>query len=191
MPEAATPAGAALEKLIRLLQNAHAGELAAGWAYRGHANSVRSDTERARIREIEADEWHHRELVAGMLRQLGARPRPARELTLHCIGKTIAFLCHVGGWFMPMYGAGRLERHNIVEYEDAAIYAAASGHQEMIDCLLTMAEVEWEHERYFRERIVGHGLLRLFPLWEAPPPKSSIRARHEVGEEAALVVGSA
>lgn len=49
----------------------------------------------------------------------------------------------------------------------------------MIDCLLTMAEVEWEHEKYFRERIVGHRLLRVLPLWEAPPPKEAIRANFE------------
>ena len=183
MTEAATPAGAALEKLVRLLQNAHAGELAAGWAYRGHATSVRSAAERVRIREIEADEWHHRELVAGLLRQLGAEPRPRRELALLCVGKTIGFLCHIGGWFIPMYGAGRLERSNIIEYEEAATCAAAGGHAEMIDCLLTMAEVEWEHERYFRERLAGHWLLRLLPLWEQPPDKSTIRERNAHPDE--------
>ena len=31
-------------------------------------------------------------------------------------------------------------------------------------------------ERYFRERILGHWLLRVFPLWSPPPPKESIRA---------------
>lgn len=41
-----------------------------------------------------------------------------------------------------MYGAGRLERGNIVEYEIAAKLAAECGHPEMIDCLLEMAEVE-------------------------------------------------
>jgi hypothetical protein len=97
------------------------------------------------------------------------------------IGKAIAAFCHVGGWFWPMWGAGRLERWNIVEYEDAAVYAAACGHPEMIDCLLTMAEVEWEHERFFRERVEDHWLLRVVPLWPVPPPKSEIRAKHNVG----------
>jgi hypothetical protein len=46
----------------------------------------------------------------------------------------------------------------------------------MLDCLLTMAEVEWEHERYFRERITGHWMLRIFPLWDPPPAKETIRA---------------
>ncbi len=166
----------AREKLIRQLQGACSGELAAGFAYRGHWRSVRDAAERERIRIIESEEWHHRDLVLGLLRELGAKPKRLREIVFRCIGRTLGALCHVSGWFIPMYGAGRLERHNIVEYEEAAVYAAQCGHPEMIDCLLTMAEVEWEHERYFRERIAGHVLLRVLPPWDAPPPKASIRA---------------
>lgn len=157
--------------LVRQLQGAYSGELAAGYAYRGHARSVRDAAEIARIEEIEAEEWHHRELVGAMLRELGARPKRRREAIFYCIGKFIAGVCHVGGWFIPMYGAGRLERHNIVEYEDAAVYARECGHEELVECLLTMAQTEWEHERFFRERIAGHWMLRWFKLWE--PPGSS------------------
>jgi hypothetical protein len=157
------------------LRSACSGELAAGFAYRGHWKSVKSPADRERIRVIEEEEWHHRALVIGLLRELGAGPSAAREAVFWVIGKTIGVLCHVGGWFMPMYGAGRLERSNIVEYEHAAHYAAAAGHPEMIECLLMMAEVEWEHERYFRERIEGHWLLRVFPLWDVPPAKNAIR----------------
>jgi rubrerythrin len=164
------------QKLIRILQSAVSGELAAGHAYRGHGNSVRSADERARIRVIEEEEWHHRALVKGLLTDIGAAPSPAREAVFWLIGKSIGIFCHLGGWFIPMYGAGRLERSNIKEYEAAAIFAAASGYPEMIDCLLMMAEVEWEHERFFRERILGHWMLRIFPLWEAPPAKEAIRA---------------
>ena len=66
--------GDALAHLIRVLQNAYSGELAAGYAYRGHWRSLRDPAERERSRVIEAEEWHHRELVGGMLRQLGAAP---------------------------------------------------------------------------------------------------------------------
>ena len=169
-------AGDPRANLIRVLRSACSGELAAIYAYRGHGNSVRSAEERARIRQIEEEERHHRELVLGLLAQLGSGPSRKREAIFWCIGRSIAFLCHIGGWFVPMYGAGKLERSNIVEYEDAARYAAESGNDPMIDCLLTMAEVEWEHERFFRERVLGHWLLRVFPLWAPPPPKESIRA---------------
>lgn len=137
--------------LIRVLRSACSGELAAIHAYRGHGASLRDDApERARIHEIEQEEEHHRNLVLDLLRRLGSGPSRRRDMTFWCIGKTIAFLCHIGGWFIPMYGAGRLERSNIKEYEDAARFAIDAGHAEMVDCLLTMAEVEWEHEKFFR-----------------------------------------
>jgi hypothetical protein len=116
--------------LVAQLQLAHAGELAAGHAYRGHWRSLPEGEDRERIRKIEDEEWHHRRLVARMLLDLGAGPRPLREAVFWLIGRTLGPLCHVAGWFLPMYGAGRLERRNIVEYEDAAVYARASGHPE-------------------------------------------------------------
>jgi rubrerythrin len=172
-------------ELIRVLRSACSGELAAIHAYHGHAGSVSSAEERERILGIQEEERHHREIVLGLLSSLGAAPSRKREIVFWCIGKTIGFLCRIGGWFVPMYGAGRLERSNIVEYEDAARHAQAIGRMDMIDCLLEMAEVEWEHERYFRERILGHRLLRVFPLWPAPPPKESIRALY-AAEDARL-----
>ena len=165
----------ARENLIRVLQGACSGELAAVHAYRGHRKSVRSPQTRAEIEKIESEEWHHRELVLALLAQLGATPNRRREAVFWCIGKTIGALCRIGGWFIPMYGAGRLERYNIVEYENAARYAREAGHPEMLDCLLTMAEVEWEHERYFREQVEKHWLRRFVPMWSTPPPKETIR----------------
>ena len=185
LPEMSDLKGESLRKLIRQLKGAYSGELAAGYAYRGHWHSVSDPAERERIRTIEAEEWHHRELVGEMLRKTGGQASPIREAIFWCIGNTIALLCHLGGWFMPIYGAGKLERGNIVEYEVAAQYALDCGHEELIDCLLEMAEVEWEHERYFREQLLGHPLLRLFPLWSAPPPKATIRARFAGEEERA------
>lgn len=167
-------------ELIRVLRSACSGELAAIHAYDGHAASVSSAEERERILLIRDEERHHRELVLGLLSSLDAQPSRTREILFWCIGKAISVLCRIGGWFVPMYGAGRLERSNIVEYEDAARHAQALGRSDMIDCLLTMAEVEWEHEKYFRERVLGHTLLRVFPLWPPPPPKESIRARPEL-----------
>jgi demethoxyubiquinone hydroxylase (CLK1/Coq7/Cat5 family) len=164
-------------KLIRQLQNAYSGELAAAFAYRGHWHSVSDPGERARIHQIEVEEWHHRDLVGGLLRDLGAKPRRMREAVFYTIGRVLGVMCHVSGWFAPMYGAGRLERHNIVEYEDAAQFAQACGREDFIDCLLTMAEVEWEHELYFRSRVMGHRLLRWIKVWDPAPPKETIRAK--------------
>jgi hypothetical protein len=78
-----------------------------------------------------------------------------------------------------MYGAGRLERRNIVEYETAARLAVRAGRPEFVDCLLTMAEVERDHEQYFRSRVLAHRLGIRLPMWPPPPPRSEIRASFE------------
>jgi len=168
--------GSPLESLIAILQLAYSGERAAGYAYRGHARSVKSAEERAAIRKIEDEEWHHRRLVGEMLRDLGARPKGGRELRALVIGRTLGLLCHVSGWLLPMYGAGRLESRNIREYEAAARHATESGHPELVDCLLTMAEVEWDHEAYFRAKVLSHRWAARIPMWPVPQPKETIRA---------------
>ena len=162
-------------KLIALLQLAYSAERAAAYAYRGHWHSVSNEAERDRIRQIENEEWHHRELVGGILQQLDSRPSRQREFRSLLVGRALGFLCHLMGWLAPMYGAGRLESRNIREYETAARHARDCGHEEFTDCLLTMAEVEWEHEHYFRSRVLLHSWGRKLSLWHAPPPKGSIR----------------
>jgi rubrerythrin len=106
--------------LIRILQLAYSGELAAAYAYRGHWASVSDAEERKRIQEIEAEEWHHRELVGELLHAMGAGPSRAREARAWIIGRVLGVLCRLAGWFPPMWAAGKLERRNIVEYEVAA-----------------------------------------------------------------------
>jgi demethoxyubiquinone hydroxylase (CLK1/Coq7/Cat5 family) len=163
-------------KLAAILRAAYSGEKAAAYAYRGHAASVKGPAERERILAIEEEEWEHRARLGEMLRELGAKPSRRREFRAAVIGRTLAALCHVSGWLVPMYGAGRLESRNIREYETAARLARASGREEWVDCLLTMAEVEWEHEHWFRERVRSHRLGARLKLWPVPPAKESIRA---------------
>jgi hypothetical protein len=42
-----------------------------------------------------------------------------------------------------------------------------------------MAEVEWDHEHYFRLRVQEHFIGRHLPIWTEPPPKESIRISFE------------
>jgi demethoxyubiquinone hydroxylase (CLK1/Coq7/Cat5 family) len=142
--------------LVRILQNAYSGEIAAAYAYRGHWRSLRESPEKAHIKKIEAEEWHHRERVGLWLETLGAKPRPLREAVFWTIGRTLGVTCILSGWFMPMYFAGRLESGNVVEYEDAADLAKQIGMQDCVDDLLDMARVELEHEVFFREMVTGH-----------------------------------
>src|SRR4051794_18797224 len=80
-------------RLVRILQDAHAGELAAAFAYRSHARSLRHETQRAEVRRIEQAEWHHRAEVAVLLDELSASPRAPRELLMGAIGRFFGALC--------------------------------------------------------------------------------------------------
>ncbi len=165
-----------LANLVKILQLAYSGELAAGYAYRGHWRSTREENIRARIQQIEEEEWHHRRLVGEMLNKLGYGPDKLREWRAGWTGRVLGILCHVMGKLTPFYAAGKLESRNIREYEAAARYAAQSGNPEFIDCLLTMAEVEWEHEKYFRSCVENHPFGPMIRMWPSPPPKETIRS---------------
>ena len=173
------PESESRRKLIALLQLAYSGELAAAYAYRGHWKSVRNTEQITAIQNIENDEWRHRKLVGEMLASLESGPSQRRETRANFIGRTLGLLCHVMGWLAPMYGAGRLESRNIREYETAARYAREGGRSDLVDCLLEMAEVEWDHECYFRSRVLEHFVGRRLPLWTQPPPKETIRLSFE------------
>ena len=149
----------ARENLICILQNAHAGELAAAYAYRGHWKSLKESAEKAEIKKIEAEEWAHRENVARWLVKLDAKPRRIREAIFWTIGRSLGVLCYVSGWFLPMYFAGRLESQNILEYEEAAHFADEIELKECVKEMLEMSKVEAEHELFFSQTVANHRLL--------------------------------
>ena len=149
----------ARSNLIRILQNAYSGEIAAAYAYRGHWRSLKASPERTRIKQIEAEEWEHRERVGVWLERLDSTPRRMREKVFWMIGKFLGHSCFLSGWFFPMYFAGRLESGNSTEYKDAAAYAKELGMDDCVADLLDMARVEIEHEVFFRETVTGHWLL--------------------------------
>jgi hypothetical protein len=129
---------------------------------------------------------------------LKTNPSRAREVRATIVGRVLGVLCHFTGWFAPMYGAGRLESHNIREYETAARFARDAGHDEFVDCLLMMAEVEWEHENYFRSRVLSHRLAKLLSMWPKPPAREMIRKsfagdalRAAAGQPNSLTLGEA
>lgn len=165
----------ARKKLIHTLKNAYSGEQGAIYAYKGHQKSVSDPDEKRMIHRIEVEEIIHRERIGEILSILGEKPAVHQDCAMGIVGKTLGYLCSLSGWFAPMYGAGLLESRNIREYEEAAEYALAAGHVEFLDDLLTMAEVEWEHEKFFREKCRSHFFYRWFPKWPIPPAKETIR----------------
>lgn len=174
--------------LIQILQSAYSGELAAGFAYRGHWNSLKNANECAAIQKIEHEEWVHRKRVGEMLDSLGAAPLKYQEAKFWLIGRTIGLACHLIGWFLPMYFAGRLESGNVVEYEVAASHAGALGLMEFEADLLVMAGVEKEHEIFFLNAVTGHRLLPLVSTlsgWGRPLTPQQTNPAKSASNEAA------
>ena len=147
------------QNLIRILQSAYSGELAAAYAYRGHWKSLKDSTDKERIKQIERDEWIHRKQVGYWLEKLNAPPRKFREIIFWIIGKSIGVSCYISGWFLPMYFAGRLESNNVKEYEDAAEFAKSLEMQACFEEMMEMAKVEQEHEDFFKQVVSHHRLL--------------------------------
>ena len=58
-------------KLVKLLQLAYSAEKAAAFAYIGHAGSVKNRDEKVAIKQIEMDEWQHRETVLSIMERYG------------------------------------------------------------------------------------------------------------------------
>src|SRR5690606_34592042 len=100
------------KKLVNLLQKAYSAEKAAAFAYQGHAASVKDKDEKASIKQIEMDEWGHRREVLAIMTEYNIPISNYYEFRFYIVGKIISFSCHVIGWFMPFYFAGRLESGN-------------------------------------------------------------------------------
>lgn len=180
--------GRARRELVRGLQLAYSGEWGAVRAYLGHRASLPPGPHREALFTILKDEVRHRRVLLAMLRDLGSGPDRAAERKLTCVGDAIALFCRVGGWFLPMYGAARLEADNVVEYEIAARLAWAAGRPEHVESLLHLAEVEWDHEEVLRRFAASHRAWRWMPHWPLPPPRATIRARFRAYVEAPTVV---
>lgn len=169
----------ARQDLRRGLALAASGELGAIRAYLGHRRSLPPGPDRALLLRILKDEIRHRRRVIEMLGGLGGRLDRRAETKLYVVGSTIAAFCRVGGWFLPMVGAARLECDNIIEYEILARLAWWAGEQAQIETLLHYAEVEWDHEVWLRERAMTHPLWRFVACWPVPAPRATIRERFE------------
>jgi rubrerythrin len=171
-----TDRDASRRELVKLLRLAYSAERAAYIAYRGHERSVRDPVEKADIRRIGRQELHHRKVVGEILAALGGAPSPRRERLMPWVGRAIWLSCVAFPRFVAMYGAGRLERDNIDQYVTAARLSIAAGRPEFVDACLEMAEVEWDHERYFHAKARESRLIRLVGDWDDPPPRASYRA---------------
>ncbi|MBI3633078.1 MAG: demethoxyubiquinone hydroxylase family protein [Candidatus Vogelbacteria bacterium] len=163
-------ADSARRSLVHLLRLAYSGELAAVLAYEGHLMAVFDKQEKRDIRKIQNDEVEHRNRVKYILNQLGERPSLIREIVMWCIGSTVGLVCLLTkyfpmSWFFAMYGAGKLEANNILEYSHAAEFAVRAGMPHLVPDLMGMSNTEREHEEYFYQKVISHCMSRHVLVW--------------------------
>jgi len=149
-------------ELIDLLKKAYSAERAASFAYQGHAASVKDPIEKKEIRQIEIDEWNHRDEVLQIMKELEIPVSKYYEIKFYVIGKVISGSCFVIGWFMPFYFAGRLESGNVCEYFRMKQFFNSLGITKYDVVLYEMGIKEKEHEIYFLEKIKDNKLLPFF-----------------------------
>lgn len=149
-------------QLTKLLKQAYSAEKAAAFAYRGHAASVKNMDEKKAIKQIETDEWGHREEVLNIMQHYDIPISKYYEIRFYVIGKLISGSCYIIGWFMPFYFAGKLESGNVCEYFRIKNYFNNIGIKQHDTVLYDMGIKEKEHEIYFLEQIKTNKFLPHF-----------------------------
>jgi len=148
--------------LIELLQRAYSAEKAAAFAYIGHAGSLKNLEAKAAVKQIEDDEWGHRQNVLVIMQKYDIPILKYYEIKFHIIGRIISASCHVIGWFMPYFFAGKLESGNVCEYFVMMHYFHSLGIREHDEILYEMGMKEKDHEIYFLNEIKESRLLPIF-----------------------------
>lgn len=149
-------------RLINSLKKAYSAEKAAAYAYQGNAGSVKNPSEKIAIRQIETDEWNHRSEVLMIMNHYNIPVSRWYEIRFAIIGKVIAASCHVIGWFMPFFFAGKLESGNVCEYFRMKQYFNELGIHKWDRILYEMGMKEKEHEIYFLNKIKQSKVLPYF-----------------------------
>ncbi len=160
--------------LAELLQRAYSAEKAAAFAYIGHAGSLKNQDEKIAVKQIEDDEWGHRKNVLVIMNQYDIPISKWYEIKFHIIGRVISASCHVIGWFMPYFFAGKLESGNVCEYFVMMHYFHSLGLREHDQILYEMGMKEKEHEIYFLNQVANSKLLPVFEKVFAWGKKSSL-----------------
>jgi hypothetical protein len=173
--------------LVELLQRAYSAEKAAAFAYIGHAASLKNPAAQAAVKQIEEDEWGHRRNVLAILQQYEIPVSRWYEIKFHVIGRVISASCHVIGWFMPYFFAGKLESGNVCEYFVMMKYFHALGLREHDAILYEMGIKEKEHEVYFLEQIKDS---RWLPFFEKVFSWGKATAANDVNLAAKLPVAT-
>lgn len=137
-------------KLIKLLKQAHAIEIGAYYAYKGHWKSSKNIEEKKKIQEIQNDELLHRKLIELWLFGMGSKPSVFLDIIFYIIGNSISISCFVLGRRLSAWGARIMETIGSKVYINLSLAALKTPEYEIASSLLNMAKTEREHEEFFR-----------------------------------------
>ena len=174
--------------LINSLRLAYSAERAAAYAYIGHAASLKGGPAKARVKEIENDEWDHRREVGLLMERYAIPVSKWYELKYAIIGRVIGWSCHVIGRFMPYFFAGKLESGNVCEYIVMIRRFHELGITEHDEVLYAMGLKEKAHEVFFQTMIEG---ARWLPFFEKIFAWGLETTLNDVDAEGALPVNQA
>lgn len=132
-------------KLVKMLQKAYAGEIAAYYAYSGHWQSEKDPEVRRQIQEIQKHELYHILEIERMLKSLDAKPAPIRTWIFERIGRTIGFLCLFFSQRTKARVAMSIERFGAAKYDDIKLEASRQKRYAMARELSHMAQTEDGH----------------------------------------------
>ena len=164
-----------MDEVDRWLQRAHAGELGAALAYRGHARSVRCPHERRRIHAILREELEHREEAAALLAARGARSDAKLDRRIARVGRLAGIACAITGHWAPMIGAAFAEAVNVGEYRHLRAAARAAGDDAVADFARRAQRLEAEHAAWFATCAERHGgLLAALARLMRPRPEPEV-----------------
>ncbi len=167
--------------LVKLLQKAYSAERAAAFAYIGHAASLKCSEAKCAVKQIEDDEWQHRENIGVLMKRYKVPVSRSYEVRFYIIGRIISASCHVIGQFMPFFFAGKLESGNVCEYFVMMRHFHSLGIREHDEMLYEMGMKEKEHEVYFLEQAKKSRALPLFEWlfsWGAKSSANDVDLKH-------------
>jgi ferritin-like metal-binding protein YciE len=141
------------DKFIKQLQKAHAGEIAAFWAYKGHQEAAKNDADQLALIRIRQDEYDHIMIIESLLKRNDAEPNKHLDFQMWLIGNAIYFLCKFTGYKITMKVAGWFETLGKTGYTDMAKLAEQLNKPYAAQLLRHMGDVEAAHERFFEAKV--------------------------------------
>lgn len=143
------------DKLIRMLQDAHAGELGAFHAYAGHIRATKNVAERNRLIQIQAEELRHINDCKRLLNHYGYPTNELKDSIMKFVGQTLGLLCFISGRKLAAWGAGVIEKIGMVNYQKMVDISQKLGNKRLVDIFTNMRDTETVHEIYFKGLLDG------------------------------------